>query len=188
MRKSLWIIAVLFVAMGAPIAHAQTTLLCGGTTVCASGGYVTEIEDLTIGSTSYNVTFGTTDSSPSTFSTYISAEAAAAGIATALDDSGADYGIVSSATFCNAAGCGQGFGVAAGGTPDNAYYSNFYLREFEWSGPTDNNDTQLGSQCLGNQAPCYYDGGEGYFAEFSPTPLPSHPNRAQPSSGSQGSG
>jgi len=56
-RKSFWMIlgVLLFAAVGSTAAHADT-LLCGGTTVCSPGGYVTEIEDLIIGSNAFNVT------------------------------------------------------------------------------------------------------------------------------------
>jgi hypothetical protein len=53
MRKSLWLIPVLFTALGSTSARADT--------IVASGGNVTAIDGITIAGVTYNVTFGTTD-------------------------------------------------------------------------------------------------------------------------------
>jgi hypothetical protein len=149
-------VVLLFTALGSTAAHADT-LLCGGTTVCSSGGYVTEIEALNIDGTLYNVTFGTTDSNPSPFNTNGEAGTAAADIATAL---GA-YGIVSSATFNTEAGVGEWYCVDEGGGLCDLYTTG-YGQGAGW----------VTGVVASSVAPLSYIGGTytgNYFAEFSPS-------------------
>src|ERR1035438_5290344 len=107
--RTMILVVLLFTALGSTAAHADT-LLCGGSTVCSSGGYVTEIEDLTIVSPQYNVTFALTNSGPSPFNTNLEAPDAAAAIATALGT----YRIVSTAVNNTEAGRGGGDCVRLG--------------------------------------------------------------------------
>jgi hypothetical protein len=150
-------VVLLFTALGSSAAHANSILLCGGSTVCSSGGYVTEIEGLSINGTLYNVTFGTTDSNPSPFNTNGAAATAAAAIATALGT----YGIVSSATFNTEAGVGEWYCVDEGsGLCD--LYTTGYGKGPGW-------ETGVVASSV---APLSYIGGTNpgnYFAEFSPS-------------------
>jgi len=125
------LVVLLFTALGSTAAHADT-LLCGGSTVCSSGGYVTEIEDLTIDSTQFNVTFALTDSGPSPFNTNLEAPDAAAAIANALGT----YGIVSSTKLDTEAGSGQWYCVDAGGGVCNLYTTGYQTEEFVSCGNT----------------------------------------------------
>ena len=151
---------LLFTALGSTAAHADT-LLCGGSTVCSSGGYVTEIEDLNIDSTHYNVTFSLTDSGPSPFNTNHDAGDAATAIASALGT----YGIVSSAKLDTEAGSGEWYCVDAGSGNCNLYTTGYQTAQFVLCG-----NTWTSGTCYPTVVPNSDIGATGdYFAAFSPS-------------------
>ena len=158
--RTMILVVLLFTALGSTAAHADT-LLCGGSTVCSSGGYVTEIQDLTIVSTQYNVTFALTDSGPSPFNTNSEAPNAAAAIATALGT----YRIVSSAVNNTEAGSGEWYCVDAGAGVCNLYTTGYQTEEFVLCGNTWTTGT-----CYPTTVPYSDIGSSGdYFAVFSPS-------------------
>lgn len=78
MRKSLWMIPVvlLFAALGSTLALADTV-------VYNTGGYVTEIEGITLNGTQYNVTFSSTEDN--TFSAYADTSSTMTSVIDAID-------------------------------------------------------------------------------------------------------
>jgi hypothetical protein len=158
--RNIILMLLLFTVLGSTAAHADT-LLCGGSTVCSSGGYVTEIEDLNIDSTQYNVKFSSTDSGPSPFNTNLEAADAAAAIASALGT----YRIVSSAVNNTEAGTGEWYCVDAGAGVCNLYTTGYQTEQFVLCG-----NTWTSGTCYPTVVPNSDIGAPGdYFAVFSPS-------------------
>ena len=143
MRKTLWIIPVLFLstALASTAARADT--------IITSGGYVTAIDGITIAGTTYDVTFGTTEDM--TFS----------GNTTGAADAAADISSDLNGYDCVTANCYESIGVYATSTVTDEALGN---GSGSWGVGT---DTSAGFNALVAE-----NGTGAAWAEFDPTPTP----------------